>query len=76
MKLSLSLAALAFALAACAGNASEGEPTADAVGELNTPLPITLANWISHPKIVEDGVVLEELAAAPAKLWDSPPRCD
>lgn len=64
MKLSLGAVALAFALAACAGNTSDREATTDSVGELNASAPITLANWISHPKIVEVRRVVEEIDAA------------
>ncbi len=51
MKISSIAALLALALVACAGNASNDE-TNTSIGEVNVTAPLTLANWISHPKIV------------------------
>lgn len=65
MKLSFSLTAtaLALALAACAGP-SEGDVTADSVGEINADAPITLKNWLTHPNIVAVRDVVNEVDAA------------
>lgn len=45
------LAFLALTAVACA-DAAPGDDVASATGEVNATAPITLQNWISHPKIV------------------------
>ncbi|MBX3229046.1 MAG: hypothetical protein KIT84_01810 [Labilithrix sp.] len=64
MKLSLAVVALGLALAACAGSSSDADNAGVSVGEVNADAEITMANWISHPKIVEVRRIVEEIDVA------------
>ncbi|MFO0738853.1 MAG: hypothetical protein U0270_23340 [Labilithrix sp.] len=46
------LALIAVAAFGCANNAGEGDDMATAAGEVNATAPITIGNWLTHPKIV------------------------
>lgn len=61
--LSLSgLALLALSIAACASN-TDANATDEATGELSAAAPITIDDWISHPKIVEIRNIVDAIDA-------------
>jgi len=66
MKLSLSIVAttLALALAACAGPSSDADAATESVGELNASAPITMQNWLTHPKIAAVRAVVNDIDIA------------
>jgi hypothetical protein len=64
MKLSLApLVLIAFAAIGCAGSSSS-EDVAAAQGEVSAQKPITLGNWLTHPKIVAVRDIVNEIDAS------------
>lgn len=63
----LSLAALVLVALAAVGCGAPGgsEDVRAAQGEINQSAPITLANWLTHPKIVAVRDIVDEIDASP-----------
>ena len=67
--LTLALVLAAFTAVGCAATSDDHAEVAS--GEVNAAAPITLQNWLTHPKIVAVRDVVNEIDSAPENKFES-----